>query len=110
MGVPNAMIRVLFPDGTELLATDATDLLSRLGALQWTPLDAFTMKQRLSDRAWAWSGGAVDPALPDHDFLKALEEAGLFALDQLADRAKPSLHPFQQEDPTPAVKEDRRET
>lgn len=92
MGFPNAMLRVIWPDGTELLAEDARDLLARLGSLQWTPLDAWTMKRRLADRAAAWSGADVDPELDDHSFLRALEGAGMLTVVSLAEQAKPSLH------------------
>jgi len=82
------MLRAIWPDGTELLATDAGDLLDRLGRLQWEPQDRDAMKARLADRAWAWSATPVDSLLPDDLFLVALEGAGLLVIDQMADQAK----------------------
>lgn len=84
-------IRLTFPNGSKLHGDDATDVLSRLGELQvWTgPVDADRMKQLLSDRAWILVSEAIDPDLPDDDFLNALDAAAVVAVERLPEKAKP---------------------
>ena len=67
-----ALVTVSWPDGTRTVGRTATELLARLGEVQWQPCDVPGMKQRLSDRAWAWDGSLLDPLLPDDAFLAAL--------------------------------------
>lgn len=84
------MIALHFPDGTVLSGEDATDVLARLGRLQWTPCDVPTMKERLSDRAWAVSRSAIDGTLPDDEFLTALDASGLCKVDYAGTPTKPA--------------------
>lgn len=84
-------VTLWWPDGTALRGDDATDVLRRLGALQWTPHDVEQIKAGLSDRAWAWSRFTLDPALADDEFLTALDASGLCAVDYSGEPVKPSL-------------------
>lgn len=86
-------VRIIFPDDTTIVGADATDVLRRLGFIQWTPLDVEAMKRALSDRAFAWSGDAVDPLLSDEDFLDALNETGMAAVDHKGRRVPPKPEP-----------------
>jgi len=86
----NASVRLIWPDGTELLGEHAHDVLARLGRIQWDPCDVLTMKVRMAQRAIVWSGTAVSPLLSDDDFLDALEGAELLVVDRFAVRAKPA--------------------
>lgn len=84
-----APVTLMFPDGTEIPAKDATDAIARLGALQWTPLDVPTMKARLADRAWAWNQSVIDADLPDDEFLTALDATTMVAVVWSPHPAKP---------------------
>ena len=83
-------VALYWPDGTALPGEDPTDVLARLGRLQWTPLDVAAMKAALSDRAYAWSGAVLDPLLPDDEFLTALDASGLCAVVYGGTPVKPS--------------------
>lgn len=80
-------VRLIFPDETELAGVDATDVLRRLGNIQWTPTDVAETKVALSDRAWAWNNSLLDPLLPDSEFLMALDDTGMVAVDWTATKA-----------------------
>lgn len=80
-------VRLIFPDETVVTGHDPTDVLRRLGNLQWTVKDVDEMKLALSDRAWAWNSSLVDPLLPDSEFLMALDDTGMVAVDWSATKA-----------------------
>jgi hypothetical protein len=81
-----------FPDGTVLRASTASDVLAIWDHLQWTPVkDPDRVKAALSERAWQWSATAIDPSLPDDEFLTALEGAGLCAVSWSGEKAKPGV-------------------
>lgn len=74
-------VSIWFPDGTVIRGVDATDALVRLGRIQWTPTeDTATIKAALSDRAWGWNRSALNPALPDDQFLTALDASAMVAV------------------------------
>jgi hypothetical protein len=83
-------VALYWPDGTALPGEDATDVLARLGRLQWQPLEVAAMKAALSDRAWALLGVPLNPSLPDDEFLTALDASGLCAVVYGGTPVKPS--------------------
>lgn len=82
-------VSLVFPDGTTIGGTDATDVLARLGRIQWTPVDVIATKEHLSNRAWAWSHFALDPQLADDEFLTALDASQMVQVVWGALPAKP---------------------
>lgn len=71
---------VTFADGYRVVGETATDWLEAMASKDWNWNDdpsTYAMKSALSDRAFAWSGAAIDPLLSDDDFLTALGESGL---------------------------------
>lgn len=83
-------VSLVFEDYTVISGKTATDALRRLGKVQWEPLDIEPMKRRMSDRAWSFFGKAIDPLLPDDEFVTALDAAGICAVIYGGTPAKPS--------------------
>jgi hypothetical protein len=76
-------VSIRWPDGTPIRGTDPTDVLARLGRLQWKPLPVEAMKRALSDRAWAWSATIVDDHASDAQFLAQLAEVKMVTVTGL---------------------------
>ena len=74
------MIKLKWPDGTITRGETPEEVLTRIGNAQWNPVDRKTIMQMLSDRAWVWSGSAVDDTKPCDEFLHDLEQAGMFEI------------------------------
>lgn len=75
-------LAAVWPDGVVTVGRNPSDLLDRIGSLQWDrPVDRAEVKRVLSDRAWTWSAVAVDPLLPDAEFVIALADADLFRIE-----------------------------
>lgn len=100
-------VTLLFPDDTVLSGTSATDVLARLGRLQWDPREVEGMKAGLSDRAFRALGATLDPLLPDDEFLTALDASGLCAVLYGGTKAERGLRwPVTAEDPDDAAEGD----
>lgn len=71
---------VKWPDGSQMTARSATELILHLAAKQWQPLTHDQMKMQLSKRAQAWSSKFIHYAQDDEPFLRELNRVGLFEL------------------------------
>lgn len=92
MKAPGSTWSVLWPDKSALSALTARGILVRLGALQWEPCSVATMRARLVDRAFKWSGVAVSESTTDEQFLRDLASVGMFALMEPFDPASPVVY------------------
>lgn len=78
-------MRIIFKDGPTFDGTDATEVLTRLAAVQPEDVkDAAQMKRILAVRAQAWSRVELDPTVSDEQFVLDAALAGLFKVDVAA--------------------------
>jgi hypothetical protein len=73
-------IVVEWPDGSVTRGVTPDDVLAKIGRAQWEPVDPQRAAQVLTDRAWAWSGAAIDDTLPVEALLRELADAGMFRI------------------------------
>ena len=92
MKAPGSTWSILWPDKSTLTALSARGILVRLGALQWEPCSVATMRARLVDRAFKWTGVSVSESTTDEQFLRDLSAAGMFALMEPFDAAPPVVY------------------
>ena len=71
------MMRMLFPDGTEIKGISPVDLLCQIAKIQWEEVGVDAMKHLLAARARAWNNAVIDPTLDDDSFISALGESGM---------------------------------
>jgi hypothetical protein len=76
------IVAVLWPDNTMDVGDDASDILSRVAADQWSHTTPVGMKLALAERAAVWSGARIDVTLSDEEFLDELGRAGVCIVER----------------------------
>lgn len=72
-------VRIRWADGQETSAPTWEALTEVVAALPWNEWIE-DIHNELARRAYVWSGAIVNPALPDPEFWRELERAGLVAI------------------------------
>lgn len=85
-------VAIYWPDGAVTRADSAGQALDIVASKQWEqPMSVEALKHVLAARAYGWNHSALDPELPDDEFVRALGETGMvFVSDGSIDWRSPS--------------------
>jgi len=73
-------IVIEWDDGSVTGGDSPESVIQEISKVQWNRYSTEEMLYVLSDRAWIWSHSAIDPEMPIAEFIKKMEEAGMWKI------------------------------